>query len=232
MDRWPCWSYFNHVLDAPVWGDVRILDFGGNWGNFLRDPQCAVRPEQYWCLDIDHHAVELGRRDFPTGNWHHYNRWNQRYNPSGNHDEPVPDMQTQFDVIIAYSVFTHTSRREMVETVREELVPRLTSNGRCVLTLLTPDRLPHFLTRYSQLEHERVSAVVAQARNLRSGFYLFGRDNLVSVNAELPQRPDRLSLTSFYLPEEMTSLWPDFRVRLRLDTGDFQAAVIIQKGTR
>jgi len=80
MDRWPCWTYFNHILDAPVWDGVRILDFGGNWGNFLRDPQCAVRPEQYWCLDIDLHAVELGRRDFPTGHWHHYNRWNQRYN--------------------------------------------------------------------------------------------------------------------------------------------------------
>jgi len=185
-------------LDAPAWDGLRVLDFGGNWGNFLRDPGCTVLPDNYWCLDIDLHALELGRRDFRRATGTITIDGISAINPSGNRDEPVPVFQTEFDVIIAYSVFTHTSRQELIDTIRKELLPRLSLDGKCVISLLTPDRLSHFLTRYSRLTSDRISALDDQARDFKSGFYLIGRDEILSIDAKLPKHPGRLSLTSFY----------------------------------
>lgn len=227
MDRWPCWTYFNKVLDQPDWTELKILDFGGNWGNFLRDPDCSARPQNYWCLDVDQNAIKLGKQDFPQAHWLHYNRWNQRYNPQGNYDEPFPVIDMQFDLILAYSVFTHTSREDMVVTVNRDLMPLLHRKGKCVLTFLTPEWLQHFLDRYSKLESDVATAVVAAAKGFGRGFYLLGKDTIVPIGSNLTAVADRQSLTSFYSHSEILCLWPGLFPELRLDTGKYQTALVL-----
>lgn len=111
-------SYFNRCLDFPNWKDISVLDFGGNCGNLLRDPLSQIPQANYTCLDVSLDALNLGRNDFPQARWHHYNRWNSRFNPDGLKDLKIPDLG-EFELIIACSVFTHTTESEMKETVRE-----------------------------------------------------------------------------------------------------------------
>jgi hypothetical protein len=43
------------------WRGKNVLDFGGNIGNMLRDPNCTIDHERYWCLDVVEESIEKGR---------------------------------------------------------------------------------------------------------------------------------------------------------------------------
>lgn len=130
-------AYFDQQLDYPDWNAKVVLDFGGNAGNLLRDADCTIRPENYYCIEVLQDALEEGRKQFPTAHWIHYDRYNCSFNPDGVADMPIPDMGTQFDVILAYSVFTHTTREEMKDLV-EQLRARLAPGGVLAFTFIDP----------------------------------------------------------------------------------------------
>lgn len=130
-------AYFNKQLDYPDWDDKAVLDFGGNWGNLLHNSDCTIRPENYYCLDVLAEAIEEGRKKFPLAHWFHYNRYNCSFNPEGFEDEPVPAMGTEFDLILSYSVFTHTTLEEMKDLVGQ-LGARLAPGGVLAFTFIDP----------------------------------------------------------------------------------------------
>jgi len=134
-------SYFDRQLDYPDWGSKQVLDFGGNEGNLLLDHNCAIRPEKYYCVDVISEALEEGRKRFPQAHWIHYNRYNCSFNPHGVMDLRIPDMGVEFDVILAYSVFTHTTREEMHNLVRD-LQSRLAPGGVLAFTFIDPHYKP------------------------------------------------------------------------------------------
>ncbi len=120
-------TYFDELLKHPDWKGSKLLDFGGNVGGFLVSAGDRVEHEDYWCLDLNHEVVERGRRDFPRANFRHYNRYSSQYNPHGVRRLPIPDLGLKFDIIMAFSVFTHTHQSEMLELVgqlRDVLTPR------------------------------------------------------------------------------------------------------------
>src|SRR5262249_31779528 len=56
-----------------------------------------------------------------------FNRYSTQYNPEGIRNLPIPDCGLKFDIIIAFSVFTHVHPVEMVELVyhlRSMLTPQ------------------------------------------------------------------------------------------------------------
>lgn len=110
-------SYFDRQLQGPSWKGSKILDFGGNVGGFLVSAGKRVDHDDYWCLDLNPGAIEQGGRNFPRAHFFHYNRYSSQYNPSGVRNLAVPDMGLKFDIILAFSVFTHTHRDEMLELV-------------------------------------------------------------------------------------------------------------------
>lgn len=130
-------AYFDRQLDHPDWSGKPVLDFGGNAGNLLLNPDCVIRPENYYCLDVIREATEEGRRKFPQAHWIHYNRYNCSFNPGGVAGLPLPEMGIEFDVILAYSVFTHTGREEMNELV-EQLRMCLAPGGTLAFTFIDP----------------------------------------------------------------------------------------------
>jgi hypothetical protein len=111
------YDYFNRQLDNPDWTGKSVLDFGGNIGGFLVGAPPTVRPEDYWCVDLHKPALERGRAALPRANFIFYNRYHNLYNPSGIVDLAVPELGRKFDIIIAFSVFTHTSVKEMREVL-------------------------------------------------------------------------------------------------------------------
>ncbi|MGK4585123.1 class I SAM-dependent methyltransferase [Kitasatospora sp. HPMI-4] len=128
--------YFDRQLGRPGWPAKRVLDFGGNVGNLLLDPECTIRHGHYWCLDVIPEAVEEGRRRYPDATFLHYDRYNFEYNPGGTRRLPVPDLG-RFDVILAQSVFSHTSKAEMRELVAQ-LRTFLTDDGVLAFTFIDP----------------------------------------------------------------------------------------------
>ena len=126
-ERQTQFSYFDQLLGGPVWNGSKILDFGGNVGGFLAGAGDHVDHDDYWCLDVTKGAIEQGRRDFPRAHFVFYDRYSGYFNPNGVRNLPVPDLGLKFDIIMAFSVFTHTHRKEMldlVEQLRGMLVPQ------------------------------------------------------------------------------------------------------------
>jgi SAM-dependent methyltransferase len=129
--------YFDELLGNPVWKGRKILDFGGNVGTFLESAGDNVNHEDYWCVDVNAAVIEQGRLKYPRAHFIHFNRYGPQYNPGGIRGLPVPDCGVQFDFILAFSVFTHVDRDEMVELV-ESLRRMLTSDGVLAFTFFEP----------------------------------------------------------------------------------------------
>lgn len=219
------------MLNGPAWRDITVLDFGGSRGNFLRDPACCLPTKQYWCVDVTEAALAEGRRDFPEAHWIHYNRYNRRYNPSGAPNRPLPHIPVMFDVIVAYSVFTHVTLDEMINTATKELFPLLSETGVCVITFLPPGKIEYFLQTYSNLNEDHVSKALGIARQFESGFYLFGADTILPLHSDVPYCTLSTNLVSFYEPSFIGSLWRECDVTIRLAQADQQTALVLRRRT-
>lgn len=130
-------TYFDKQLSHPDWAGKKVLDFGGNVGSLLLDPDCTILPENYYCLDVLREALEEGRNRFPQAHWIHYDRYNCSFNPEGKPHAAIPDMGIDFDMILAYSVFTHTTREDMNDLVAR-LRTRLVADGTLAFTFIDP----------------------------------------------------------------------------------------------
>jgi SAM-dependent methyltransferase len=141
-------SYFDLQLDHPQWEQATVLDFGGNRGNALMAGR--IKESNYWCIDVSSDAIERGQRDYPEAHWIFYNRYNFQFNPTGIPDLPIPDLGRKFDYVLAYSVFTHTHKAEMIELVND-LRQLVAENGRLAFTFVDP----HYVVpgNYSPLHH-------------------------------------------------------------------------------
>jgi 2-polyprenyl-3-methyl-5-hydroxy-6-metoxy-1,4-benzoquinol methylase len=109
--------YFDKQLGHPVWKGRKIFDFGGNIGTFLASAGDKVDHEDYWCIDINRAVIEQGRLSYPSAHFVHFNRYSPQYNPHGIRNLAIPDCGVKFDIILAFSVFTHVDAHEMVESV-------------------------------------------------------------------------------------------------------------------
>jgi SAM-dependent methyltransferase len=130
-------AYFDRQLGHPDWKGRKVLDFGGNVGTFLEGAGGNVDHADYWCIDLNRAVVEQGRRNHPRAHFVHYNRYSPQYNPHGVRGLPVPDCGVRFDIILAFSVFTHVDRGEMIELVGE-LRGMLAPGGVLAFTFFDP----------------------------------------------------------------------------------------------
>ena len=93
------------------------MDFGGNVGTFLIGAGDALDHNDYWCIDLNKTVIERGRREHPGAHFVHYDRYSPQYNPQGIRYLPIPSCGLGFDIIIAFSVFTHVHKCEIMELV-------------------------------------------------------------------------------------------------------------------
>jgi hypothetical protein len=165
-------AYFSLQVGDSMWRGKHILDFGGNVGNILRDPNSNIDAERYWCLDVDRNAIEKGRAAWPKAHWVLYNRYCFSFNPYGVRGLPIPHMGLTFDYVVAYSVFTNTTPTDMLELVGQ-LKSMIAVNGTLAFTFIDP----HYYSSHGQsqgnnlqwrvdLEIERGNISAAEGDNI------------------------------------------------------------------
>src|SRR5689334_9960297 len=130
-------TYFAQQLGEANWRGKNVLDFGGNVGNILRDPNSTIDHERYWCVDVVAESIEKGKQEFPEAHWIFYDRYCFFFNVNGARDLPLPPLEQRFDVIAAYSVFTNTPRTDMLQLV-SQLEDCLSANGALAFTFIDP----------------------------------------------------------------------------------------------
>ena len=207
-------AYFDEQLGRPDWRGKRVLDFGGNKGNLLLDPACAIRHQDYYCLDVIDAAIAAGRKAFPDAHWSHYNRYNCSFNPDGIVDLPIPDLGVEFDFILAYSVFTHTTREEMNELV-EQLRTRLAPRGRLAFTFIDPHWQSNLRCRLEQRNSaDKVEELLARSRDAAWCALVNGTDLFVNSNGEWANNSaDCTTYNVYYTAEFMREQFPDATIK-------------------
>jgi SAM-dependent methyltransferase len=212
-------GYFDHLLGLPEWKGRKILDFGGNVGTFLVGAGSRVDHDDYWCLDLNQDVVEQGRRTFPGAHFVHYNRYSSQYNPYGVRYLPVPDCGVKFDIILAFSVFTHIDRSEMLELVGS------------LRSMLAPEGVLAFTFWDPHFDMSRADPTHPSVHQVRRNFHARADDEKIQrarwwvlINDDLYVEPgDELghqtrtgepleSYCAFFTADYMASLFPDATV--------------------
>jgi SAM-dependent methyltransferase len=126
------WRYFTFFNKGKLHGTV--LDYGSNYGRFLESSNNMFPQENYTGVDVDIEALESGKNQFPNARFIHYDKYNVMYNRSGQKNI-WPDLNDQFDNIISYSVLTHTTIDDTLDTIKW-LYDRLKPGKKMFLTWL------------------------------------------------------------------------------------------------
>jgi dTDP-4-amino-4,6-dideoxygalactose transaminase/SAM-dependent methyltransferase len=229
-NRMDQFAYFDQQLGHPDWSAATVLDFGGNCGNILLGSDCTIDPNRYWCVDLSRDAVELGRQRHPLGHFIWYDRYNFEYNPQGIRELPLPDLGQRFDIILAWSVFTHTSRAEMRNLVAK-LRSLLTEDGVLAFTFIDPlfeppeqwaredeapglDNLAWRLAATQRFNSHALTVAEQARRSELSWSTLVNNEELVldPTDEWIQQGEERSQYITFCTAEHMRSIYPDARM--------------------
>jgi len=224
-------AYFDEQLDRPDWGGKLVLDFGGNKGNLLRDPLCVIPHANYYCIDVIGEAIEEGRRAFPAAHWVHYDRYNRSFNPEGVRDLRVPDLGVQFDLVLAYSVFTHTTFEEMKDLVAQ-LEGQLAPGGTLAFTFIDPhwrSNLEWRLRRSDGLDGLSVVGLLVQAAGAEWCSLVDGSELYLNSSGPWNLNTDACATYNVYYTESfLRRQFPRADVRPPVN-GEMQHCAILRK---
>jgi hypothetical protein len=236
-------TYFSQQIGEPSWRGKEVLDFGGNIGNILRDPNSTIDHEHYWCLDVDRASIEEGRKVFPKAHWLFYDRYSFFFNPHGVPNLPVPSLEQRFDYIVAFSVFTNTSRTDMLQLV-EQLQPLLANKGALAFTFIDPyfvswgaQRQRNNLQWRLDLERQRGHISEAQVESLDrqtqdlDWFIIVNGGDLYIETDDIPAYDPEHQQTfhAFHTREYMSTLFPQATI-LPPVNNEMQHCCVIRKG--
>jgi SAM-dependent methyltransferase len=231
-------AYFSAQLGIRDWHDMDVLDFGGNVGNMLRDPTSTIDESRYWCIDVDAAALAVAATTHPRAHWLAYDRWCFYFNPHGVRGLPLPPVAARFDIICAYSVFTNTSRADMLELVAQ-LRGLLVPTGVLAFTFTDPywcawpgeyagDNLQWRLERSRSFGHELDVEAIRRGVGGAPWFTLVNHDTLYVGHEDIPEIPAEQQswYGAFHTAEHMQALYPEAIIRAPAN-GEMQHCCIL-----
>jgi cyclopropane fatty-acyl-phospholipid synthase-like methyltransferase len=121
-------AYFEKITSLE---GKKILDFGCNRANFLLNGITS----DYTGLDVDLEVINQNKNMYPQHKWIHYENHNNQYNIT-NKKYSWPVKLETYDIICAFSVFTHTSFVEYSNTI-SKLKNHLNPGGKILSTYIS-----------------------------------------------------------------------------------------------
>jgi SAM-dependent methyltransferase len=147
-------SHFQQYCSRPL-QDARMLDFGCGYGRVARVMYWYTYPDEYFGVDPWDRSLELCRQDGLLGH----------FLPSDYVPETLPVGDLRFDLIFAFSVFTHTSERVTRSALRT-LRKYIRNNGLLVITV----RPVEYCTILQRLTPEQRAQQISQYRDVGFSF--------------------------------------------------------------
>ncbi|GAA3613683.1 hypothetical protein GCM10022419_118480 [Nonomuraea rosea] len=245
-------AYFDRQLGHPGWTGKQVLDFAGNVGNILLDPNCRIEPENYWSIDVSRDAICEGRRRHPAGHFLFYDRYNFEYNPAGTPGLPIPDPGVRFDFVVGWSILTHIGKAETLE-LTARLADLMSTGSRAALTFLDPwwtpppgwvrdNESPGMSNLSWRLEARRetkpemdVPALLARARDTELTWVTLVNDDELILDPDddgLSQDKPQRAYITFCTPEYMQRLFPAARIMPPVPPERHHCLVADQAGLR
>jgi SAM-dependent methyltransferase len=239
-------TYFAQQLGEANWRRKNVLDFGGNIGNMLRDPNSTIDHERYWCIDVVRESIEKGKAERPAAHWVFYDRYCFFFNPLGVKGLELPSLDQMFDYVVSYSVFTNTPRTDMLQLV-DQLRHRLAPGGALAFTFIDPhyhswpdrdsrNNLVWRLEREIFLEGEKgntleidVHALSDRAKHANWFVLVNGEDLYLETEDVQSYEPERQrTYHAFYTADYMRSLFPEATI-LPPANDEMQHCCVIKK---
>jgi hypothetical protein len=124
LDRLTQFPYFDELLGHPSGKGARS-SISGERRHVSRERGRQGGPRRLLVHRHQSARVEQGRLTYPRAHFVHFNRYSPQYNPTA-FAIAIPDCGVKFDIILAFSVFTHVDQEEMVESwtrLRRMLAP-------------------------------------------------------------------------------------------------------------
>jgi SAM-dependent methyltransferase len=212
-------KYFNSL--HPTISKGTVLDYGSNSGNFLTSAGAEFPHINYTGIDVDVSAINLGQQLFPTARFIHYNAFNYMYNPVGEIDPPLP-INGLYDTIISYSVFTHTTEKDMLSRI-SELYGLLAPGGRFLFTYLNSSstKIVEYFTKKRITDFGYCNSISTNTK-------------LYLVDADIKEEPEagKMLLTFYntdYLLELLSTYSPKFQTCPESCYNCIQDCVVINK---
>lgn len=129
------YNLYNKHID---FSNKKILDFGGSFGNLIRSADGIIESKNYTAIDVDNEAISLGKKNYPDATWIYSNEYNPVYNPEGIEKLKLTE---NYDLIWAYSIFTHTSYEDFKEHIKL-FKQHLNTDGQIAITFTNQNNKP------------------------------------------------------------------------------------------
>lgn len=151
--RFPRANRIRYIKEATGWTSLankRILDWGGNAGNLLRDglELGEIKASDYVCVDVDNEVMVQCAHEIPQATWITRQHQNPMYSPEIKQSiyPELPDHA--FDLVFAYSVYSHESHRVLMSDL-DFLRRHLAIGGTLLFTVVTAKTIAWFLEKRS-----------------------------------------------------------------------------------
>jgi SAM-dependent methyltransferase len=208
---------------------AKVLDFGCNQGNYLHHAHKTVTSGRYIGIDLNFPSIEAAKMKHPAYKFVHYNKWHPSYNPFGDKNIKLTDVvDTDFDVVIAYSVLTHTTIDE-TKRILDELYQVIKPGGTLLFTIWY---IEHFQPFYNYIKNEQ--------KNIELDVYIEPLCNSVMYWTDLKTITTDVndldievcgSLCVFYQKNSFESLFPQATFIKKVTDGGTQWLYRIDKPT-
>lgn len=176
--RQPRYDFFDMMHGRPDWENSTILDVGGNRGNLLEDllDLKLIKQSQYTSLDVDQQALDFGKQNFPDANWIKHNAFNNVYNLEGTDETEFPFDDNTFDLVCAYSVYSHTTFKQFVFDLIE-LIRVCKKDGSIALTVVDTPGVKFFTEKRAIDYKDKPTITFDQIAKLNIADYMYFVDN-------------------------------------------------------